>query len=326
MSVARHAYLKQKGVSGITLGHRIFADYGTFDKLGSMVAPLSNWMLRRRVVRSMMERFTHIDTRAHLPFFHAESLESWFKKQPNMPRSKKIIYFMDSYANYNNPSFGKMVFALLNHLGYQVILPPQKASGMPAVEYGLLDKARSLARYNIRHLAPYAKDGTRIVCSSPASSYLLREGYGTILSDEEWPIVSRAVVDIVELLLEEYGQGNIQFRSAPLKNVKYHYCCLSKALSLGPTTSKLLRAAGIEHELIDVCCGGGGVWGTFKENYDMSSEIAGKLRNVIHPECMIITESETCRLQIEAQVTTQVHFPLELLISRIQKPGENSND
>ena len=58
----------------------------------------------------------------------------------------------------------------------------------------------------------------------------------------------------------------------------------------------------------------------------MSIEIAGKLRNVIHPECMILTESETCRLQIEAQVTTQVHFPLELLISRIQRLGENSND
>ena len=57
-------------------------------------------------------------------------------------------------------------------------------------------------------------------------------------------------------LLEEYEQGNIQFRNAPLRDMKYHYCCLSKALSLGPTTSKLLRAAGIEHELIDVSCGG----------------------------------------------------------------------
>jgi Fe-S oxidoreductase len=326
MSHARYAHLRRKGPTALTLGHRIFANYRTFDRLGSIVAPISNWMLRRRIVRKLMEWLTHIDSRAHLPLFHRESFESWFKKQPKKPSPKKVVYFVDSYANYNNPSLGKLVYALLNHLGYEVLLPPQRESAMPAIEYGLLDKARSIARYNISHLAPYAKEGVRIVCSSPAATYLLREGYNTFLEDETLPIVSKAVVDIAELLMEEYEHGNFQFKSDPSEHVKYHYCCLSKALNLAPTTTSLLRVAGIQCDQVDDCCGGAGVWGTFKENHEISSEIAAKLRNKVQTKSIILTESETCRLQIEANVSAHVCFPLELLAQRVVGLGGNGHD
>jgi Fe-S oxidoreductase len=317
MSHARYAYQKRKGSLELTLGHRIFANYGTFDRLGSIVSPVSNWMLHRRVVRKLMEWITHIDARAHLPPFHAESFESWFKKQPRMHHEKKVVYYVDSYANFNKPSLGMTVFTLLDHLGYEVLLPPQKESGMPAIEYGLLDKARSLARYNVRHLAPYARKGIPIVCSSPAASYLLREEYGSFLEDDDLPVVSKAVVDIAELLMEEYKKGNLHFKTDRPEHVIYHCCCLSKALSLAPITTKLLYAAGIQLDLVEDCCGGAGVWGTFKENYEMSHEIALKLRAKIESNLMVLTESETCRLQIEGHVSPEVHFPLELLAERI---------
>ncbi len=317
MSHARYAYQKRKGSLELTLGHRIFANYGTFDRLGGMVGPVSNWMLDRRVVRKLMEWATHIDARAHLPSFHTESFESWFKKQPSTHREKKVVYYVDSYANFNNPSLGMKVFALLDHLGYEILVPPQKESGMPAIEYGLLDKARSLARYNVRNLAPYAKNGIPIVCSSLAASYLFREGYRTFLEDEDLPVVSRAVVDIAELLIGEYEKGNLHFNNDHADHVIYHYCCLSKALSLAPITRKLLRTAGIQFEQVEDCCGGAGVWGSFKENYQMSSEIAAKLREKVEPNVKILTESETCRLQIEGHVSPDVYFPLELLFQRI---------
>jgi Fe-S oxidoreductase len=317
MTHARYAYQKQKRPVALTFGHRIFANYGTFDRLASMVAPLSNWMLQRRTIREVMEWATHIDSRANLPPFHTESFESWFKKQPDTPRPKKIVYYIDSYANFNKPSLGKLVYALLNHLGFQVLFPPQKESGMPAIEYGLLDKARSLARYNVSQISPYAKEGIRIVCSSPAASYLLREGYNNFLDDDELPAVSKAVVDVAELLMEEYEQHKVQFRKEPPEQVIYHYCCLSQALALGPITTKLLRAAGIQYQQVDNCCGGAGVWGTFKENYEISSEIASKLRSKVEPNSKILTESETCKLQIEAHVNGSVRFPLELLAERI---------
>jgi Fe-S oxidoreductase len=325
MSEARYAHQMRGNSKALTLGHRIFANYGTFDRLGSAVGPISNWMLRRQAVRKVMEWATHIDSRANLPPFQRESFESWFKRHPQTPSPKKIVYYIDSYANFNNPSLGKAVCAMLNHMGYQVLFPPQKESAMPAIEYGLFDKARTLARYNIKHLAPYAREGIRILCSSPAASYLLREGYSTFLSDNELPFVSRSIVDAVELLSEEYENGTIQFKSSPRQRAKYHYCCLSQALRLGPVTSKLLSEAGLDYEQVDDCCGGAGVWGTFKENYQMSSEIAHKLRRKIKPDSRILTESETCKLQIEAHVSTNVEFPLEILAERIVGLKQNRN-
>src|SRR3990170_471382 len=190
MSHARHGWLERKGRSALTLAYRIYASYGPFDRLGSATAPISNWILHRRFFRRLLQVATHIDSRAPLPHFERESFEAWFRRQRSHPRSKKIVYFVDSYANYNNPSFAKTVAALLGNLGYEIVLPPQRESGMPAIEFGLLDEARRLARYNLSQLAPYVRSGLRIVCTSPAASYLLREVYGKILDDPEATLIS----------------------------------------------------------------------------------------------------------------------------------------
>jgi Fe-S oxidoreductase len=130
--------------------------------------------------------------------------------------------------------------------------------------------------------------------------------------------VAKAVTDLQELLHEEYEAGNLHFDAEPKQNVLYHVCCLSRTLGLAPVTTSLLRAAGMESEVIEECCGGAGVWGTFKENYQISSEIAAKLCKRVDPEVTVLTESETCKLQIEAHVRTTVRFPLEVLAPRIR--------
>lgn len=326
MAHARHAYLKQKKWNALTLGHRIYANYGTFDRLGSATAPASNWIMRRGAVKRLMEWTTHIDARTRLPPFHRQSFESWFRNRPSTPRKKKIAYFVDSYSNYNYPLLAKTVVALLEHVGYQVIVPPQRESGMPSLEFGLFDKARSLARYNLDQLDGYARNGTRIVCSSLAASYLLKEGYGTILDAPEASTVSRAVADMMELLLEEYEKGSIRFNIQAAQPVYYHCCCLSKAMSLAPVTMKLLKAAGLVPKQIDECCGGAGVWGTFKENFEISREIAQKLREKISTDTTVLTESETCKMQIELHAGARVRFPLELLAERVRGLENPSHD
>ena len=237
-SHARYAYLKRKGPTALTLGHRIFSNYGTFDRFASYVAPLANWTLRRGIARRVMEWTTHIDARANLPAFHSESFESWFKKRPIAAKPKKIVYFVDSYANYNAPAVGKMLVAIAEHLGYQVIVPPQKESGMPAVEYGLLDKARKLAEYNLNHLAPYAREGTKILCTSLAAAYLLKDGYSSFMDDPNLPIVSKAVTDIAQFLYEEHEAGQLHFKVEPKMKAQYHVCCLSRTSRPNPSDHK----------------------------------------------------------------------------------------
>jgi glycerol-3-phosphate dehydrogenase subunit C len=318
MSNARYAYLKRAQNSDLTIGHKIYSSYGTVDRLGSSFAPISTWLLRRRFVRNLMQLVTHIDSRALLPEFHRETFESWFEKQPRKPRGRKIVYFVDSFANYNEPSIGKLTVGLLKHAGYEVIVPPQRESGMPAIEYGMLDQARQVAKFNLQNLAPFHEKGLRIVCSSPAATFLLGGGYASILGNGELPDVSSAVVDLAELLLEEHENGAIMFKDKSATRIQYHYCCLSKALGMGPTTSKLLAEAGFQQTQLEECCGGAGVWGTFKENYEMSGEIASKLAAKVQPDGMLVTESETCKLQLEAHLKTKVRLPVELISERVQ--------
>jgi len=315
MSHARHAYLKHTAKSDLTLGHRIYSQYGKFEKLGSHFAPLSNWVLRQKLFRQFMQYATHIDSRAHLPKFYSETFESWFKKQPRSKGNKRIVYFVDSFANYNEPSIGKLTVKLLQHVGYEVLVPPQLESGMPAIEYGMLDEARHLAEYNLKQLEPFTQKGCRIVCTSPAATFLLKSGYATIL-DKKFRGISKSVVDLAELLLEEYNHGDLEFTSRKQEPVQYHYCCLSKALSLGPVTVELLEAAGYAPTQIEECCGGAGVWGTFKENYTMSGEIATKLAQRIIKDQTLLTESETCMLQIEGRLGISARFPIEIIADR----------
>jgi len=321
---ARYAYLRRRKWA-VSLGHRIYANYGAFDRLGSMTAPVSNWIIRRQAFRKPMEWATHIDARVRLPPFHRESFESWFRKRSGVS-GKEIVYFVDSYANYNDPSIGKTTVAILEHLGYRVILPQQKESGMPSIEFGLFDNARRLARYNLKRLFPHASAGTRIVCSSLAASYLLREGYRTLLDDPETSTVAGAVVDMMELLLEEHRKGAVHFNNQPRMNADYHSSCLSKAMSLTPITRELLEEAGLVLRQIDDCCGGAGVWGTFRENFEISREIAQKLRKRLSPGALVMTESETCKMQIELHTGARVRFPLEVLAERIVGLSRDAGD
>jgi Fe-S oxidoreductase len=88
-------------------------------------------------------------------------------------------------------------------------------------------------------------------------------------------------------------------------------------MSLVPVTTKLLKAAGLVVRQIDECCGGAGVWGTFKENFEISGEIAQKLREKISTDTTVLTESETCKMQIELHTDATVRFPLEVLAGRV---------
>src|SRR5208337_4470348 len=103
--------------------------------------------------------------------------------------------------NYNEPSIGKLTIKLLRHVGYEVIVPPQRESGMPAIEYGMLDEARKLAEYNLKQLKPFAQNGCRIVCSSPAATFLLKSGYATIL-DEKFLDISDSVLTLLNCYLK----------------------------------------------------------------------------------------------------------------------------
>jgi len=50
-------------------------------KLGSLAAPLSNWLSSLAVTKMITEFFTGVHRNAYLPTFHRKTFRSWFKRR-----------------------------------------------------------------------------------------------------------------------------------------------------------------------------------------------------------------------------------------------------
>ncbi len=74
---AKMDYISQHGRS---LKHKILGMPEMLAKVGTIFAPLGNWMMGLKPVRIPMEIITGIDRRTKLPTFHSQTFRKWFKR------------------------------------------------------------------------------------------------------------------------------------------------------------------------------------------------------------------------------------------------------
>src|SRR5262249_27025398 len=149
-----------------------------FAQLGSAIAPLTNALLGNRIVRWVMEKLFGLSRQRRLPTFAATSFlrlarrRGWTRRpRSNRPR---VAYFVDVYANYNDPSGAEAVVAVLHHNGIEVYVPPgQIGCGMAPLAQGDVETAREVAQTNLRVLAEAARAGLPILCSEPTAAVML---------------------------------------------------------------------------------------------------------------------------------------------------------
>jgi L-lactate utilization protein LutB len=76
---------KKDSRHGRSLSHRLLGMPEMLARLGTTLAPLSNWVMRTKLVRIPMELVTGIDRRANLPRFYSQTFKKWFKKNVEGP-------------------------------------------------------------------------------------------------------------------------------------------------------------------------------------------------------------------------------------------------
>lgn len=74
---AKIDYITQYGTS---FRHKMLGRPEVLAKLGTIAAPIANWMMGLKLVRILMEVITGVDRRANLPTFHSQTFRRWFKK------------------------------------------------------------------------------------------------------------------------------------------------------------------------------------------------------------------------------------------------------
>ena len=322
------AKVKERDVqkNGQITPNKVLSQSDRFAKLASSTAPLSNALIQSRPFRSFMSTFLGIERKRPMPRFTRNTLEKRFvsiKKEISSP-SRKVVYFADIVANYNQPEIGLKAVDLLQRSRIDVILPKElQSSGMPYVSYGELKKARKIAEENVRILSPLVGNGYDVVATEPTAAYCLKEVYPKLLDfSDESIAVSKNSYEYFEYLANYCSDLRLEKTQdgSAIKNIGFHIPCHERALSAGRYTISTLETAGYDVKVIETgtCCGMAGTFGLKKGplGYDLSMAVGRPLFDLFNGEksiSLIATESSVCSTQLTDGTKFQLVHPLELL-------------
>ncbi len=207
-----------------------------FARLGSSLAPLANAFLANGIARWMLERLLGISRLRRLPAFAPRNFlrQAWQRGWTRKPRSARprVAYFVDIFANYNDPLIAEAVVAVLHHNGIEVYVPPgQKGCGMAPLAHGDVETARETLQSNLRLLADLAREGYPILCSEPSAALMLRHDALDLLDDPDMRLVAGQTVEFTSFLWDLHEQGRLQTDFQRLEiSIGHHVPCHLKAL------------------------------------------------------------------------------------------------
>ncbi|MEM0450950.1 MAG: (Fe-S)-binding protein [Nitrososphaerota archaeon] len=306
----RHALLKREGERERVIG--FYTE--TLPQLFGLPGPLRRLLLSIAPKR-LIAMYLGLATDVELPVPEGVEVREVMRRTGVLGGDDaELAYFADTYYRYVRPSSLEPLLHALRELGHKLSFPRQWDSGVLLWEYGDRDGLKALAERNVASLVREVERGRRVLTTSPAATLMLREVYPRILRTPEATSVSRAVVDVCELMLEL--SESVPERLAVRENaVTLHSSCFSQHLGLTPKLIGALEGLGVKVVAVrGECCGVGGLWGLLKRNRKTSLRVAERL--ISHLEGPVVTYSETCHLQLEGLCGPRVRLPFQLIAPR----------
>ncbi len=305
---------------GAPLRDQLVARPGLLGRAGRPVAPLFNWAMANPVIRWAGERTLGIHHKAPVPRSTTRTFSYWVGHHAGAKSARRVVYFHGCSTQWYEPHIGQKVTAILEHNGYQVVIPKQDCCGLPLQSNGLFPAARGAVTRLARQLVPGGTDDLPVISSSTSCGLMLKREAREILGADspELRSVSQRTYDIFEFLLELHHRGELRtdFKPVPL-TVAYHAPCQQQNQLIGKPALGILRLIpGLRLvELDRSCCGIAGTYGVKREKYEIAMRVGEPLFADIQAEGpdLVACDSETCRWQISAATgATSVH-PLEIL-------------
>ena len=301
-----------------------FAHVRKFSRLGSRIAPLSNWGARSPIGRFLSSAVLGVHPKRKLPQFASPTLEQWFngRQSTNLKGTARgtVALYNDTFMTYNYPEIGIAAVELLEAAGFRVQLAGAVCCGRPMISKGLMDEAAAHARYNVDRLHAFADQGVPIIGCEPSCLLSFRDEYPEFCRDERSRKVAEHSYMIDEFLamLNEKGELDLEF-TALEKKVLFHGHCHQKSLvGTGTSLAALRLPPGYEVELVNSgCCGMAGSFGFEKEHYDVSMTIGEQvLFPTIRdrgPDWEVAVMGVSCRQQVEHGTGRPARHLVEML-------------
>jgi Fe-S oxidoreductase len=176
--------------------------------------------------------------------------------------------------------------------------------------------------YSVKHLAKAVRDGYKIVCSEPSAALCLKQELRHFVAGEDAELVSENTYELMGYLWDLYKRGwlknpQVNLGAKYADGFVYHLPCHLFAIGGDGASIELLeklckvRAADLKAG----CCGLAGTFGMQQKNYELSSQIAARLKEVLEkaPCKYVLTECAACKMQIEHISDKIVVHPVKVL-------------
>ncbi len=320
MIEAKAAYVAN---NGLRPRDWLLSRFDRLSALGSKLSLISNWIITNRAARWLLEKTLGVAQGRKLPRFAARSFMRRATRRrltrPTRRSDRKVLYFVDTFANYHDPQLAEALVAVMEHNGVAVYVhPDQRPSGMGLISTGATEAARRLATHNVHLLAEAVRQGYHIVASEPSTVLCLTHEYLNLLDDEDARTVAANTSEACNYLWRLHQHGKLQLNFRPLSaSVGYHQPCHIRALQIGSPAENLLKLIpGLGMQRIERGCSGmAGLWGLKRENYRNSLRSGWGLISKLRESTLQagITECSACKIQMEQGTTKPTLHPLKLL-------------
>jgi glycerol-3-phosphate dehydrogenase subunit C len=313
---------------GIPLRNRLLGRNELIGQVGHYVPNLANLALHNPLSRFLAEKVMGIARKAPLPRWSTSgSFGEWARRTRHRrlqvnDTAHKVVYFHGCATNYYEPSIGKAAVAVLEHNGFEVIVPPQNCCGLPMLNNGEFKAARTYHRNNVARLSGFARAGFPIIGTSTSCALTLKEEAPELLDmhDEGSTVLRHAVWDIFEFLRDLHDQGTLRtdFRTLPL-TLPYHAPCQQRAHRIGKPALEILGLVpGIElRESHARCCGLAGTYGYKAEKYQIAMDVGKEVFDFVLEQGDEVqytaSDSEICRWQMQHGTGIASRHPVEIL-------------
>ncbi len=314
-SLARAALKEQKGMP---LRDKLISRTTLMGRAMNPVAPIANGALKNRAIRTVVEKVMGIDRDAPMPVAPGETIHQWLKRRParTTPVTRgTLVYFHGCAGAYFEVETSRQAIEVLEHLGYEVLVPKQGCCGLAQQSNGLFKEAAASVRKLVEQLRSAGTDLTIVSSSGSCTGMLKHEAHEILgIDDAELADVGTRIRDICEFLLEldEAGELPVDEFAAIDETVAYHAPCQLKSQGMGLPAAEVMRLIpGLTVVESDItCCGIAGTYGLKKEKYAIAQAVGEPLFQMIKETAgpSAACDTETCRWQIRKGTgVTTVH-------------------
>ncbi|WP_273886830.1 FAD-binding and (Fe-S)-binding domain-containing protein [Rubrobacter naiadicus] len=271
-------------------------------RLAQYAPRLANFVTQTPGVSALVKRLGGIAPEREMPPFATRTFKDWMREHtPRHTDGPPVVLFPDTFNNFLHPETMKASVEVLEAAGYRVLVPQEAlCCGRPLYDYGMLDTAGRFLRRLVDSLAPYVREGIKVVVVEPSCAAAFRDELPNMMPhDEDANRLVKNTRTLSEFLVEEdYVPPKLDRKAI------FHSHCQGEAVIGTQADVELMRRIGLDYEVLDSgCCGLAGSFGFERDHYDISMRIGERrLLPAVREaggETLLIADGFSCKTQVE---------------------------